>query len=1648
MNEPSRARMRVGLTALRSEVSALLVVNVSANDLTDPAPTMTFLHLDDATVLSRGLAVKDIYLANSLKEQASAKTDLELALRVQLDVDYLRKVDARSRILKRTSVGIYVPTYPLLFHEKIKSVISKMRYITYHFNVVIQFWASCEGLLLTTSDQPFVCKVTYSGVNLFEKYRLNSQNYRYNVEVNKSEVERGDPMIINGPPATAFLNHLPELAMDCTSVHQLSPLLRYAFEECKFTSYFMLPVFDTSQSSSCAGVVECCMETDGLGSVLPMVKLALNNAGLSTFRVQECPAYKAILGLKRATDEMNEALDIVCDSHDLAISQVWIPYGIENHVPSPSSLEGTLTREEIAFKLTGSYVHLEDDCLYGFKKYYDTCDMLLLNFGDGLMSHTSNAGLSTFRVQECPAYKNHVPSPSSLEGTLTRQEFAFKLTGSCVHLEDDCLYGFKKYYDTCDMLLLNFGDGLVGKALQTYEPHFCRDLYNLPMRKDKKLLQLLSSSTRCSCLAIYLRSIDTGDIDYAFEFLWPRRSGIIFFKILEGNRISQIQKALADRKLVVEDGISSSHVKSKTTPVPEHRECIKKQIGRSMNKDAENYADPSGLIQPTTVKRNLGEYETQSDSNDDIPNQDDDSPNQDILIIKLEYADDVLNLNLPIPLATLAVVKKEINKSCKLNPETYKLKYLDEDEEWILMTSEEPIRHCIEFQRTVNGKPLALSWGRIPRLDFGVRVRKHVVRDAFCEKYHILDTVHPELPGSNQRIRNNPAGKIGVYIRFFDFANFLIPLSQFLVDVLAYFHINLSQLSVIAAAKVSHFEILCRVHGYEPTVGLFRRFYVNSKNKGWMSFSKRSDTAPVCYTKPLDSLKHLNDSFFWVDSSVFPLFIPWQTKKTLTRDPSPTAAEFSAETCDFLATHQALFRKFSEPFLCLVGISRYYDLDDNVYPTFLTATGEEMDLFAFIRHTDPTKVQIGERQIERGQVPLLDSTQGRVIPLANEDYHGDQNENTESFNEGGGGATQESHSGEADRAGQDEEATIVLDEEFQAAVADKPKGTRKKRKVVGGTSGSNLPPKKLREVHDTSGDAGASTVGKSLATLQGLLKRSTLVVEIGATTTATAPFVTSSVTLTPEREGGGHIDSVSGPNLRNQHPAERFVISSDSSPHSSTNAADAEVTSIVRSPIPPPPVMTAAVATTVVAGTSSAHVLGACTEPTIQSLFADSASPSAAGPEIAGPSDPHSTEISADSFYVSQEMDSETVQQIYVPKWNVINDSAFDDPEVCRSMIDQLAPPGFFSQLRSMDYDQLFTEFNVGAAHQTCLSAEVRLRSEYNFRERKKFERKCHRQTDLLMEKDAEIASLKAQLSLMEAEAAEAIHLYSQVSVAEAAKVARVSELNSLKERNVEGQVAALESAAIIKDTELASFNAQITKLTQDLSSFQLSCDELSIKAASFESERDGLVDQVSSLEGTCFGLRDQVLGYELLKEQYEAVQDAQVKILSNRVAELDFELMGMTVHLDKEFYPRFLDHIAARRWHVDRVVAGIDSRISRRGLAELESQKDASTCIMDSLCLEGPFAETPEVKEGALSHLLSISEAIGPLVDPLSFEKLVGEASTSGVPATTATTTALSVLVTTANVSSIPPISVADYEVLNAEPWAEASHSPKIIFE
>ncbi|GJY16318.1 hypothetical protein Tco_0386740 [Tanacetum coccineum] len=170
--------------------------------------------------------------------------------------------------------------------------------------------------------------------------------------------------------------------------------------------------------------------------------------------------------------------------------------------------------------------------------------------------------------------------------------------------------------------------------------------------------------------------------------------------------------------------------------------------------------------------------------------------------------------------------------------------------------------------------------------------------------------------------------------------------------------------------------------------------------------------------------------------------------------------------------------------------------------------------------------------------------------------------------------------------------------------------------------------------------------------------------------------------------------------------------------------------------------MTTVVATMVVSDIFSILVPRASNKPVHHTLFADSASIGKADPDVTGPSYPAGTELSSDTFFVVQDMDAETLQQRYVSKWTIINDYVLDDPDVCHSLVDHLAPPVIFPQLCRIDYDQLLAEFNVRVARQTCLSSKVKLRLEHDLRDKKKLEGKCATQAGWLREKD--VASLKA----------------------------------------------------------------------------------------------------------------------------------------------------------------------------------------------------------------------------------------------------------------------------------------------------------------
>nr|GEU53954.1 hypothetical protein [Tanacetum cinerariifolium] len=72
----------------------------------------------------------------------------------------------------------------------------------------------------------------------------------------------------------------------------------------------------------------------------------------------------------------------------------------------------------------------------------------------------------------------------------------------------------------------------------------------------------------------------------------------------------------------------------------------------------------------------------------------------------------------------------------------------------------------------------------------------------FTSEYGIPKSLHLELPGPKDPIVEFLEGKVGVYTKFFEFANFCIHILQFLFDILGHYQIHLSQLLVIGAAKV------------------------------------------------------------------------------------------------------------------------------------------------------------------------------------------------------------------------------------------------------------------------------------------------------------------------------------------------------------------------------------------------------------------------------------------------------------------------------------------------------------------------------------------------------------------------------------------------------------------------------------------------------------------------------------------------------------------------------------------------------------------------------------------------------------------------------------------------------------------------------
>ncbi|GJX08845.1 hypothetical protein Tco_0196777 [Tanacetum coccineum] len=358
--------------------------------------------------------------------------------------------------------------------------------------------------------------------------------------------------------------------------------------------------------------------------------------------------------------------------------------------------------------------------------------------------------------------------------------------------------------------------------------------------------------------------------------------------------------------------------------------------------------------------------------------------------------------------------------------------------------------------------------------------------DAICAKYFVPEEVHPQLPSPDATMHERPAGKVGMYTRFFDYANYRIPFSTFFVSVLTHFRIPFSQLSVFGSAKVSHFEILCRVCNIEPSVSLFRYFYTHNYKNGWFGFTKRPNVR-ACYSKNLDSVKNWNGHFFRVDEFVLPANarFSWFSGSNIVKDRAPAPYEYNGS-----------------------NVNPYCS---KAPPPPLRSL--EMNLNAFIRTADPCKVRIVERARGENERPIVTVAKHRTVTLLPTSVvrsFGELSASVEREFAGDASVGDGGDQGFYSVGGQDNvEPTVPITEPVETE-APVPKRTKKKRVIRGSerTPAASHPPKRLRADYGATG--GSATGGKSPSVLNRLLQDSRLMVEQGAPALPTLPFITSS----------------------------------------------------------------------------------------------------------------------------------------------------------------------------------------------------------------------------------------------------------------------------------------------------------------------------------------------------------------------------------------------------------------------------------------------------------------------------------------------------------------------------------------------------------
>ncbi|KAL8256109.1 hypothetical protein R6Q59_031176 [Mikania micrantha] len=565
-------------------------------------------------------------------------------------------------------------------HHKIKSAFCNMT--NPGELCIVQFWAPVtinDRRLLSTSGQPFVInKLTMESA----MYRLHSEKYEYDIDVNKDEIEV-DPKIRSGGPASAFLNRL--LCM--------SPLLES--EKCFGWKYrIMIPICYPSDQSDCIGVIEITLKHASFLTgyfVLDALK-EVHKVDLDIHKVRQNIPYETINGLKHASE-------IVCKSHNLGLAQVWVSFEDKTHVRLSSCLEDT--RKILGLNLTGYLYNVFPKDFYLLEWYYTLCQVFPLE--------------STSEEHVLVAFQDFKP----------RYIYA-------IH-DDEFLFQWEELDRSCcafTICLKSLETGNFTFLFQFIWPSPPED-----SRCDVLLEAILLTIKRCLPSFKFASGAKIGDELDAIDVGCPKEGQNTSFKLFQGKQSLVVGNIMTPSivtcettsKVLPPEDIENqlldvifvtnpTQKPNKTAKKILTREVIEKQFGKTM-KEAAHHLKVSlstlkrnckdlGILEwrgPNLLKRKANDScSIQINTNEaNVTTQEPSTVNinKNIMFIKADYADNLIRFDLHVSQATFETVEKTIGVKFKLNVGTFKLNYLDEDGDWVLLSSDEEMKYCIRSSR-------------------------------------------------------------------------------------------------------------------------------------------------------------------------------------------------------------------------------------------------------------------------------------------------------------------------------------------------------------------------------------------------------------------------------------------------------------------------------------------------------------------------------------------------------------------------------------------------------------------------------------------------------------------------------------------------------------------------------------------------------------------------------------------------------------------------------------------------------------------------------------------------------------------------------------------------------------------------------------